>query len=101
MKYAVWFVRLIYAAWMIPAGLVDRFGGLRLVGAELQPAAVPGLLAELPRDVRERRQAAAELAGQSCTDRARTGGPAMTRVLDGLRLLLGAVMVITAIRYFL
>jgi hypothetical protein len=21
MKYAVWFVRLVYAAWMIPAGL--------------------------------------------------------------------------------
>ena len=148
MKYAVWFVRLIYAAWMIPAGLnhfirlypqpignqplsievftalldsglftlvkavellagrggavrlppaadaaggaagvvhrvvlghraaglVDRLGDLRLGGAELQRAAVPRLLAELPRDVRQRREAAAAPAGSAGAGRARAGG---------------------------
>ena len=173
MKYAVWFVRLVYAAWMIPAGLnhfirlypqpignqplsievftalldsglftlvkatelvagrggaarlppaavpadgaaglvhglvlghraaglVDRLGDLRLVGAGLQRGAVPRLLAQLSRDVRQGRgrswpagSCRASHAGRRC---------AMTRALDALRVLLGAVMAVTALQYFL
>src|SRR5690606_2670846 len=74
---------------------------LRSAGAGLQRAAVPCLLAELPGDVRQRRAPAAGAARDSRSGRAAGGGAAMIRPLDALRVLLGAVMVVTAIRYFM
>src|SRR5690606_38647132 len=84
------------------AGLVDRIGDLRLGGTELQRPALPGLLAQLSRDVRPRPAAPSASGGSGRhPGRPGDGGAAVTRLLDVLRLLLGAVMVVTAVQYFL
>jgi hypothetical protein len=162
MKYAVWFVRLVYAAWMIPAGL-NHFLRLYPQPTGNQPVSTEVFLALLDSGLFTLVKATELLAGiavllgfrlpllliavlpvsftvwywdtelqgwwtgsavygwsvLSCNlflclaywpsyramfandARPQLPGVTIPRLLDGLRLLLGAVLVVTALRYFM
>src|SRR5690606_35006223 len=82
-------------------GLVDRLGDLRLGRARLQRRAVPRLLGQLPGNVRQARRSAVAPDERRGPARARGGGPAMSRALDILRLLLGAALAVGAVGHFM